>query len=143
MITITQAKPSECQKIRKFEQAVWKEKGITSAYDSAFFAWFGYVYVAKDKGKIVGVIIAIKTRDNQVKVVDWLVKEKYRRQGIGLRLYKKLLTAAAGLTVVAFVDSSNIASLEAHQALGFKKMKKIKDPFYLGSKQVWWVMERK
>ncbi len=143
MVTINRAKPNECQKIKKFEEIVWKEKGITSPYDSAYFISFGYAYVAKDNGKIVGIIIAIQTRDDKIKVIDWLVHQKYRHQGIGTRLYRKLLKETGNLPVLAFVNSANAVSLERHVALGFKKIKKIRDPFYLGNKKYWLVANEK
>ncbi|MCB9798264.1 GNAT family N-acetyltransferase [Candidatus Nomurabacteria bacterium] len=143
MITISKAKPSECQKVRHLEQKVWKEPGVTSQYDIAFFVSFGYVFVAKDKDKIVGAIVAIKTKDNEIKITDWVIDKKYRRMGIGSRLYAKLKKEAKELPLLAYVEASNEPSIHGHQKLGFKKVKKMKDPFYLGTTGDWWMLRCK
>jgi len=141
MIKIARAKPSECQEVRRFEQFVWKEVCITSPYDIAFFVSYGYVFLAKDNDVIVGAIIAIKTKYDEVKITDWLVDERYRRTGIGSRLYKRLKNDIKGLPIIAYVESKNIASLAGHEKLGFKRIKQVEDPFYLGDKKSWWIMK--
>lgn len=142
MITISRAKISESQKVRRLEQTVWKSNIITSQYDAAFFVHYGHVFVAKDKNKIVGAIVAIKTKGNEIKIIDWVVAELYRRHGVGLRLYQALKKAAGKLPLIAWVKTTNHPSLEAHRKLGFKKTKKLVDPFALGNKGVYWIMKK-
>lgn len=141
MVIVSKARPKDCQRIRQFEQRVWKDPGVTSPYDAAFFVRFGYAFIAKDVDKIVGVIIALKTKGDEVKIADWLVDEKYRRRGIGEKLYIALRKNIAHLPIVAFINTTNKASLSAHQKFGFKKIKKLTDPFYLGDKSSWWLVK--
>lgn len=155
MIRITKAKPGECQLVRQFEEKIWQEKCVTSQYDAAIYVRFGYVFIAKDKGKIVGAIIALRTKDNEVKITDWIVDKEYRRKGIGGQLYQKLEKEVAdsesniragrkqGSRMIACVKATNIASLEGHKKFGFKKIKKMIDPFCLGDKKTWWLMATK
>ena len=147
MIKISKAKPKESQSIRQFEQLVWNETDITSPYDIVSFVTYGYVFLAedteKDKDKIVGTIVAIKTKDNEIRIVDWIVHEQYRHTGIGTRLYKRLRKEIGNLTMIAYVESDNTASIEGHKKLGFKPTKKVKDPFFIGEKKNWLVMKSK
>ncbi|PIR04350.1 MAG: hypothetical protein COV59_01290 [Candidatus Magasanikbacteria bacterium CG11_big_fil_rev_8_21_14_0_20_39_34] len=141
MIKIVRAKPSECQKVRRFEQMVWDEPCITSPWDIMFFVSYGYVFLAKEKEKIVGAIVAFKTKNDEVKITDWLVAKKYRRTGVGTKLYKRLKKDTKGMPIIAFVESKNTASLEGHKKLGFRCIKEVKDPFYLGEKKIWSIMK--
>ncbi len=142
MITISKAKLKDCQKIRKLEQKVWEEQNITSPYDTAICVRYGYVFVAKEIDKIIGAIIAIKTRDNEIKIVDWIVDKKYKNKSIGLKLYKKLIQHVSNIPIIAFVNSKNKISINKHKKLGFKMIKKIKDPYVLGEKDYWFLMKR-
>ncbi len=141
MIKIARAKPSDAQKIRALETKVWKEE-VTNRYDAPMFVRFGYAYVAKDRDKIIGALIAWQTRDNEIKVADWIVDERYRENGVGLRLYKRLLQDTKGKTIVSFVDTKNEPSLKAHLKLGFKVVKRVKDPFVLKGKPEFFVRKK-
>lgn len=141
MIKISKAKPKESQSIRQFEQFVWNETNITSPYDIVSFVTYGYVFLAKSKDKIVGAIVAIKTKDNEIRIIDWIVDESYRHIGIGTKLYEKLRKEAGNLTMIAYVESDNTASIEGHKKLGFKPTKKITDPFFIGDKKNWVIMK--
>lgn len=143
MIKISKAKPEESQLIRQFEQFVWNEPSITSPYDIVSFVTYGYVFLAKDRDKIVGTIVAIKTKDNEIRIIDWIVDEPYRHIGIGTKLYKRLRKEIGKLTMIAYVESDNTASIEGHKKLGFKPTKQITDPFLIGDKKDWIVMKSK
>ncbi len=142
MITISKAKVKESQKIRKLEQKIWKEQNITSVYEAATFVENGHTFIAKDAGKIIGAIIAINTSDNKIRVVDWVVDEKYRGLSIGERLYKRLIKAINNTPIVTLIDTKNKASINGHKKLGFKIIKKIKDPYSLGRNEYWFLMKR-
>ena len=142
MIKITTAKPNESQQIRRFEQLVWHETCITSPYDIVTFVTYGYVFLAKENNKIVGAIIAIKTKKDEIRIIDWLVEKNHRHRGIGTKLYHKLRRAVGGLAIIAYVESRNTASLAGHKKLGFKRIKKVADPFYLSENTTWWVMKK-
>lgn len=142
MITISKAKIGDAQKIRAFEQKEWNEKDIVGPYEAATFIRYGYAFVAKDKGEIVGVIIAMKTKNNEVKVIDWIVAEDYRRQRIGTRLYAALEKEVKGYPLLSFVECNNEESANGHQNLGFEKVKKIKDAFGMGKNEQWWLMRK-
>lgn len=136
---ITSAQPYECQEIRQLEEKAWGEN-VTSPYDIAFYVRFGYVFVAKVENKLVGVIIALKTKDDKIKVTDLVVDDNYRRRGIARELYLELLKLS--LPVIAFVNTKNEKSMNLHLKLGFKQVEEMEDPFYLGKKEKWVVMER-
>lgn len=106
-------------RLRELEQEVWNERDITSPYDATMFAEHGWVFVARESTCIVGGIVAILAKDGSIFVVDWVVKDQYRRQGVGTQLYKKLISALPDKRVLALVSVSNRTSLLAHQKLGF------------------------
>lgn len=132
MITITTAKINESQEIRRLEENVWKEKNVTDKYDIANFVRFGYVFVAKEENRVVGAIIAMKTRDDKIYVSGWVVHKKYRRKGIGTQLYKALIRKTKGKKIIVFVEPNNKISLKAHKKIGFRVVRKISDPYNLG-----------
>ena len=142
MIKIVKAKPEESNEIRDFEDTLWEEKHVTSRYDMVSFVTFGYVFLAKDEGKIIGAIIAMKTKNDEIRVTDWIVDEKYRRLGIGTKLYKKLFKETDGLNVITYIKTDNIPSLESHKKLGFKKVKKVRDPYLSGKEKYYWLVKR-
>lgn len=135
MTTITRAKINESQEIRRIEDKIWKEKNVTSKYDIANFVRFGYVFVAKEKGKIVGAIIAMRTKDDKIYVNDWFVKENHRGKGTGTMLYNALIKEAKGRKIIVFVMPDNKVSLKAHSKLGFKVVKKV-DAYNLGKTRI-------
>ena len=130
-VKILKAKVSDSQKIRELENRIWNEE-VVNKYDIPMFVRFGYSYIAKYKDKIVGAIIAYKTKDDEVYVCDWIVEKKFRKSGIGLKLYKSLIKNIRDLPIVSFIEQNNTPSLNAHFKLGFKIVKKIKDPYDLG-----------
>ncbi len=130
MIIIEKAATADAQKIRALEKRVWSEE-VVNKYDEPMFVRFGYVYVAKDNEKVVGAIVAYPTRDNEVYVCDWVVDKKYRGQGIGMKLYKRLLKVIKGKPVVSFINPNHKASLAAHQKLGFSIVNKVRNPYGL------------
>lgn len=141
MVIISEAEPSESQKIRKLEERVW-EKGVTSPYDAAAFAEHGYTFVAKDNNEIIGAIVAFKTRDNKIRVVDWIVDEKHRKRGIGFRLYNMLMKSVDNAPLITLVNSKNKTSIEGHKKLGFRIIKEIRDPYHRGRSEHAFLMER-
>jgi len=131
-IAITKARVGDSVAIRALENKVWHEQDVTGKYDMATTIRFGYSFVAKDKDKIVGAILAIKTADDEVYVQDWFVNERYRGQGIGKKLYARLIEAVRGLPIVSFLHPDSKESIKAHKQLGFKVVKRIKDVYGLG-----------
>jgi len=130
IIKISRAKVIEAQAIRKLESKVWGEE-VTNKYDEPMFIRFGWCFVAKDKQKIVGAIVAFLTRDNEVFVSDWVIDELYRHQDIGLHLYQRLIKEVKGRNIISLINPKNKASLLAHKELGFKVVKTIKDAYAL------------
>jgi len=139
MITISEARLSNAKTILKLERQVWEQESelndVSSKYDLGSFIRFGYVFVAKDKTKLVGVIIAFKTKQNDFFVVDWVVAKNYRKKRIGMRLYQKLLSSVPNYAVVTLIDAKNKISLTAHKKLGFHLQKKLKDAYGIGEKK--------
>jgi hypothetical protein len=126
-IRILKAKISDAQQIRTLETSVWGEE-CTNKYDIPMYIRFGYVYVAKEGDKIIGAICSYKTRDGKIYVCDWFVDKKYRGKSIGIRLYEKLIDNT-NLPIVTFLDPARIPTLKAHEKLGFKVWKKIKNAY--------------
>jgi len=129
-LTISRAKVSDAQAIRKLEHTVWKEE-VVNKYDSPMFVRFGYVYTAHYGKKLVGAIIGYKTNKNEIYVCDLVVDGKYRRLKIGEKLYRKLLRAVKGTNVVSFLDPGLTPTNKLHEKLGGKVVARIKDPYNL------------
>ena len=130
---IKKAKIEDLQQILKLETKIW-DCQVTSIYDMANFVRFGYVFVAKDKTKILGAIIAIKTNKDEVFVEDLIVDKKYRNKGIGTKLKQKLISSVK-LPMIGFVSHKFKASLRLQKRLGFKIIKKVKDPYMRNKKE--------
>lgn len=144
MITIHRADPSDSQAIRNLEKETHGEE-VTSRYDIAPLVLFGYAYVAKKQGKVVGAITAWQTAKGEVNINDWVVNAAYRRQGIGEKLYLQLIQETKGKIILSLVDIKNAASMKAHEKLGFKAVQKMQDAYQLGrgDEQVLWKLENK
>lgn len=144
MIIITPANPSDSEAIRTLEKEAHGEE-VTSRYDAALMARFGYAYVAKEQGKVVGAITAWQTAKGEVNINDWVVNAAHRRQGVGEKLYLKLILETKGKIILSLVDIKNVASMKAHQKLGFKIVRKMQDAYQLGKgdEQVLWKLENK
>ncbi|HLC71421.1 MAG TPA: GNAT family N-acetyltransferase [Candidatus Nanoarchaeia archaeon] len=144
MIIITRAKPADSHAIRNLEKEAHGED-VTSRYDAALIARFGYAYIAKENERIIGAITAWQTRNGEVKINDWVVHPEYRRRGIGEKLYLKLILETKGKTILSLVDVTNIASMKAHGKMGFKAMATIQDAYHMGKgeEQVLWKLENK
>jgi len=156
-IRIVRAKIRDSQEIRALEQKVWNEKDVAGKYvagkyvagkyvagkyDIATTIRFGYCFVAKDRDKIIGAVIAIKTNDDKVYIQDWFVKWEYRGKGIGKRLYLRLIETAKDLPVITFVHPKFKASLNVHKSIGFKIAGKVKDVYGLGDKDYRFLMQK-
>jgi L-amino acid N-acyltransferase YncA len=126
-IKIVKAKIEDAQKIRILETKVWAEE-CTNKYDIPMYIRFGYVYVAKEGNRIIGAICSYKTKDNKVYVCDWFVDNKYRGKSIGMKLYKKLISSVK-FPIVTFLDPARIPTVKAHEKLGFKLLKKVKNAY--------------
>ena len=121
---------TDSQEIRKLEAKIWGEE-VVNKYDAPMLVRFGYSYIAKDKGKIVGAIVAYPTKQKEVYVCDLVVDKNYRREKIGERLYKRLILATRGRNIVSFIDPGNKASINLHLRLGAKIVRKVKNPYAL------------
>jgi ribosomal protein S18 acetylase RimI-like enzyme len=132
-VNISSAKIKDAQEIRILETSVWNEE-CTNKYDIPMYIRFGYVYIAKtrdqikNRNKIVGAICAYKTKDDEIYVCDWFVEKKFRGKNIGIRLYKKLIISVK-CSIVTFLDPMRIATVHAHEKLGFKIIKRVKNAY--------------
>ena len=125
---ISQAKGSDSPGIRKLEQQVWKDKVISSKYDSSYLIKFEYAFVAKEKNKIIGAILAMKTVKDEIYVEDIIISPKFQNHGIGKKLYETLLAHCGNVPVLASVTINNEALITLLKELGFKGVKKMQDP---------------
>lgn len=139
---ISQAKWYDNSAIRKLEQRVWKEKDISGKYETGILARFEYVFVAKEKKKIVGAILAMKTATDEIYVTDIIVDPLWQHLGIAKKLYQTLIAACGNAALLALVDTANEHSIALHKELGFKGVKKIKDPFGVALKSTSFLMRR-
>ncbi|MGV8150326.1 MAG: GNAT family N-acetyltransferase [Candidatus Woesearchaeota archaeon] len=126
-LQILKAKIGDAQEIRKLETRIWGEE-VVNKYDIPMFVRFGYVFIAKDKNKIVGAICSYKTKKDEVYVCDWVVDEKYRNKNIGSKLYKKLINSV-NYPIITFLDPKLITTVRAHEKLGFKLFKRIDNAY--------------
>lgn len=132
-IKIQKAKVEDAQTIRGLETKVWKEE-VTNKYDIPMFVRFGYVFIAKDKEKIIGAIIGYKTNKDEVYISDLVVDFNYRRQGIGEKLKERLLKEVKGMDVVSFLDPENTPTIELNKKMGAKIISKPRNPYGLKGK---------
>jgi ribosomal protein S18 acetylase RimI-like enzyme len=128
MIRVVKARLGDSPAIRKLEKKVWG-KNVTSSYDTATFVEYGHTLVAKEKGKIIGAIIGLKTMNDEIRVIDWVVDPTHRRRGVGEKLYAALLHQFPNKPIIAYVDEKNAASIHGHKKLGFNVVKKTMDPW--------------
>jgi L-amino acid N-acyltransferase YncA len=146
MIHISRASLSDNQKILGLERKVWKEflglSDVADKYDLSSFIRFEYVFVAKEKGKVIGAIVAIKTREGKVFVADWVVDKKYRDHGVGMNLYKRLVRAANHAPIETLVSERYDESVELHKRMGFKIKDVIKDAYGVHEKEKYYLMEK-
>ncbi len=131
MIRIAKAKVSESQEVRLLEKRVWREE-VTNKYDIPMLVRFGYAYVAKDNGTIIGAILGFAAQNQEVYICDLVIDPNYRRMGVGEKLYKKFLARTKGRNIVSFIDPDNTASIALNLKLGAKIVRKIKNPYDLG-----------
>ncbi len=147
MILIRKAKTYETRKIANLEKKVWKAfLGLTDVagkYDVAAFIRFGHVFVAVDNKKIIGVIVAMETKDKKVFIVDWVVDEKYRGRKIGSKLYKRLISVTKNQPILTLISPDYSASIKAHKEMGFRIRSRVKDPYGIGEKAVYYCFEKK
>ncbi len=128
MVAISQAKIEEAQEIRKLETRVWGEE-VVNRYDIPMFVRFGYVFVAKEKNKIIGAICSYFTKDGELYVCDWVVDNKYQGRGVGINLYREFINNTKGKTLITFINSKNLRSLETHKKLGFQIAEEVDNPY--------------
>lgn len=144
MVIITKANPFDFDAIRTLEKKAHSEE-VTTKYDAALITRFGYAYIATENERIIGAITAWQTRNGEVKINDWVVHPKYRKRGIGTKLYLKLILETKGKTILSLVDVTNIASMKAHEKMGFKVMATIQDAYHIRKRdeQILWKLENK
>ncbi len=131
-ITLTKAKIGDVRDILRLEDKVWGERGVSSKYDLGVLIRFGYLFVAKDGRRIIGAIMGMKTKNNEIYVNDWFVEHSYRGKGVGKKLYARLIKAANGQPIVTMLHPNSKESIKAHKEFGFKIIRKIKDPYGIG-----------
>ncbi len=135
-ISTYRAKVKDSVKIIKLEESVWGEKNITTKYEMVASIRFGYSFVAKHKGKIIGAILSIRTYDNKVFVQDWVVDRKYQGCGIGKKLYKRLVKETGNLPIIGYIYKDRKRQIEFYKKIGLKvKTRPVKDPYNTGSKK--------
>ena len=147
MIKILRAALMDNQKILNLERRVWKDflglSDVAGKYDLGSFIRFESVFVAKDKDKVIGAIVAIKTRNNKLFVADWVVDKKYRGKKIGLKLYKRLLKEAKSEAIDSLVSERYTKSVELHKRMGFKIKDIIPDAYGVHEKEKYYLFEEK
>jgi ribosomal protein S18 acetylase RimI-like enzyme len=127
VIKIVRAKVEDSEELRKLETRIWRER-VTNKYDLSDMIRFSYAYIAKDENKTVGGIYGYKTKDGKFYVCDWFVDKRYRKRGIGSKLYKRLIKDIK-LPIVSFLDPNYPPTIKAHKKLGFKILKKVKNAY--------------
>lgn len=142
MVSIFRAKVFESSGIRKLEQQVFKDKNISGNYKNLDLIRFEYVFVAKEKNKIIGAILAMKTVKEEIYVEDVIIHSKWQHIGIEKKLYETLLAACGNVAIIAFVSIINENSIKLHKELGFKGVKQVKNPFVIEMKEESFLMRK-
>ncbi len=126
MVNISRAKWSDSFPIRKLKQQVRKDKA-TPEKDENIFTRFEYIFVAREKNKVIGAILAIKTVKDEIYIENIIISPKWQHQGIEKRLYETLLAYSGNVPVLAIVNTTNEESIHLLKELGFKGIKKVKN----------------
>lgn len=129
MITIKKAQTKDCPKIVELEKKIRNDEFVCNVYENAAFIEYGFVFVAKDKEKIVWAIVSFVGKNDIVFVTDFVVEPKYRNQGIWIKLYKKLIKEA-WRSIHALVWPWYKQSINLHESLWFKMIKKVNKPYW-------------
>lgn len=141
-ISVTRAKISDVDGILELQKNIWKDEGGSSnRYDMCDWISHGYVFVAKHMGKIVGTIAAFKTSRNELYVTEWIVDKEYRRKGIGSKLYRKLISTTH-LPILSVLNIDYKESMAGHSKLGFRLVKRLRNPYGLKEKKERLLMRR-
>lgn len=132
MVRIRKAVLSDAQHIRALETRVWTEE-VTSKYDIATFVSYGYVFVAESEGALVGAIVAIEQKQGGIYVMDLVVDSNFRREGVGRKLYERLLGVARlkKKIVQTHVGKSYRESYRLHTNLGAEEIGIHENPYGL------------
>ena len=142
MVSISKAKVSDAPGIRKLEQQIWREKETTGKYEDGYIIRFEYAFVAKEKNKIIGAILAMRTTNDEIYVEDIIISPRFQHQGIDRKLYSTLLAHCGDHTILALVNVTNESSIALHKELGFKGVKKIVNPFGVKEETVSFLMKK-
>jgi ribosomal protein S18 acetylase RimI-like enzyme len=113
--------------IADLDRHAWKEGRFAERIPDGEHVWRvwiagAYVYVARDGEQVVGAIVAFPTRQGTLFVHKVMVDERYRRRGIGSRLFDLLLEeidASVHAACVLTVDPAHEASVKRYERIGF------------------------
>lgn len=134
-ISVTRAKISDVDGILELQKNIWKDEGGQSnRYDMCDWISHGYVFVAKHRSKIVGTIAAFKTSRNELYVTEWIVDKENRRKGIGSKLYRRLISTTH-LPILSILSTDYKESMAGHSKLGFRLVKRLRNPYGLKEKK--------
>lgn len=78
--------------IRNILVEIFKVRPKRIELDNGFFRDRGVLYVAEDKGQVIGCVGVIKQKSNVVRLKKMYIAKNYRGTGIAQRLYNKAQT---------------------------------------------------
>ena len=99
---------------------------VSEIYSLEFlYKTFGYCFLDKN-GKIIGYIICIEKKDNDILITSLGIEEKFRKRGIGKVLLKICIeTLKEKGNIYLHVRSKNVIAINLYKKNGFKEIEKI------------------
>jgi len=121
------AMPDDFVGIAELDSNAWRESTHPERVPDGEHVWRiwvddAFVFVAHERGHVVGAIVALPSRHGTLFVHKVMVEEPYRRRGIGTRLFELLLAhvdASVGAACYLTVDPSREAEVRRYEHLGF------------------------
>lgn len=136
-LSFGKAKPEDFVGIAGLDSRAWSDSPHAERIPDGEHVWRvwvddAFVFVARDSEEIVGAIVAFPTRHGTLFVHKVMVDARYRRRGIGMRLFE-LLLAHVDATVRAAcyltVGTTRPAEVRRYERLGFTE-KRLVTGFY-------------
>jgi len=122
MVKYRQFSPRDLFSVIRFVNTVFRTEYSPSVFMNMYNMWNGGFLVAKEHGRIVGVVSAIFISSRSVRMLLLGVSETHRHRGIGTALLQKLMLNASsrGASLITLeVRENNHAAIDFYERFGF------------------------
>jgi len=126
-LAIETARPGDAAATAALDAVAWSDGAHPERIPDGEHVWRiwidgAWVFVARERGALVGAIVAFPVLGGELFVHKVMVAAEYRRRGIGTRLFKTLLDevdATSGAACFLTVDPAHAGDVRRYEALGF------------------------